>query len=125
MASPIPKDVLEILKSDDFMKQCCLCGKKPCQFHHNLLFGGKAVNEAWAILPICKEHHDQANNINMRRLLDWVILNRGTDEDLKRFSKVMNYCSRRTFLNRCFGKFSPRNLQVIFQTKQHEAFCNS
>jgi len=124
MAKPIPKDILETLKSDDFMKQCCLCGKKPAQWHHNLLFGGKAVNESWVILPLCKEHHDSVNSINMKRLLDWVMLNRGNKEDLERFSKIMNYRDRLIFLNSKFGQFSPRNLRVIFRNKGHEKFIN-
>ena len=124
MAAPIPKDVLKAMLADDFMQQCCLCGSEHKQFHHNFEYARKALNEAWCILPLCPEHHEMVRNINVRRLLDWAMLNRATDADLKRYSRVMDYKARRDWLSVMFGEFSPRTLRSHFEQGRHLGKAN-
>jgi len=118
MASSIPKEVLEQLKSDPFMAECCICGATP-QFHHHFEYGRRAVNEAWCLLPLCPVHHKDVREINYRRLLDWCMLNRATDEELAKYSRVMNYKSKRIWLNTYFGEFSPRKLRNLYKSKSY------
>lgn len=119
MAAPIPKNVLEKLKRDEFMQQCCCTGKENPQWHHNLEYGRKAINEAWCILPLSPEVHAQVRNIGLRRLLDWCMLNRATDAQLEKYSRVMNYKQRKNYLNRVFGEFSPRKMKEHYETNRH------
>ena len=111
MAERMSDELRKELLADDFMHQCCLCGSEQKQWHHNFEFARKALNEAWCILPLCPKHHEMVRNIKVRRLLDWAMLNRADTEDLKKYSRVMNYLQRRTMLNRYFGVFSPRKLR--------------
>lgn len=95
------------------MKSCCVCGKPP-QWHHQFVYGGKAINEAWAILPLCKTHHDQVNHRHFHQLMDWVALNRATDEELEKYSRVMGYKGRRSWLNRQYGEFRSETIAAHY-----------
>lgn len=119
MASSIPKNVVETLKADPFMDECCICGKNP-QWHHNFEYGRKAVNEAWCILPLCHEHHQMVRQVPFRRLLDWAMYNRATKEDLVRYSRVMDYKARLVWLNKIFGEFSPRKMRDLYTSRTYE-----
>jgi len=118
MAESIPKKVVAVLKADPFMAQCCICGATP-QWHHNFEYGRKAVNEPWCILPLCVVHHQGVREIKYRRLLDWAMLNRATDEELKKYSKAMNYKSKRSWLNMLFGQFSPKKMRDLYNSGEY------
>ena len=120
----IPKDVLEEYLSTSFSKECCFCGNKIPQLHHNLIYGGRQVNEVWTFLPLCKKCHDSVNHINVRRLADWCMLNRGTDEELQKYSKVMDYKAKRKWLNILFGEYSPRKLKEHYANNYHHHKTN-
>lgn len=116
MAKAIPKDVREKLLRDPFMQSCCVCGHSHRQWHHNLIFGGKAINEHWCILPLCVEHHEEARNKKFKDILDWIMFNRATDEELAKYSKVMDYIHKRYYLNGKFGKdISPRKIELLYE----------
>lgn len=115
MADKIPSEVLEQLISDDFMKQCCICGSSNRQFHHHFEYGRKAINEAWCILPLCHKHHQDVRNIQYKELLDWIMYHRATQDELDRYSNVTNHKKRRDWLDSKFGDYSPRKI------KQHYA----
>lgn len=118
MAAPMPKKLVDRLKKDPFMQQCCVCGKTP-QWHHHFEYARKALNVWWAILPLCAQHHDMARFTQFRRLLDWAMLNRAPDEELEKYSRVMDYKGRRGYLNTVFGKFSPRKMREHYETNRH------
>ena len=99
----------EILVKDPFMKQCCVCGKTP-QWHHHIIFGGKALNEAWNIVPLCPFHHAQVNVRELYQLIEWVVLNRATDDELDDYSRIMNYKQKRVWLNRKYGTFAAKDI---------------
>lgn len=115
MTRPIPKDILKEYLADPFSQQCCFCGSDHPQLHHNLIFGGRQVNEPWTFLPLCKACHEQVNNIDYRRLADWAMLNRATSADLQKYSTVMNYKARLSWLNSLYGDFSQRNLRGHYE----------
>jgi hypothetical protein len=97
---------LQALLEDDFMKQCCLCGNKPVQFHHNLIYARSQVDDAWTILPLCHKCHPIEKRKDIREKLDWMMLNRGSEAQLKQYSKVNNLITKRDELNKKFGTFS-------------------
>lgn len=62
MVKPIPLKMREELSQDLFMKTCCLLStecKGRIQWHHNLIYAGKRINEYGAILPVCEWHHEK------------------------------------------------------------------
>jgi hypothetical protein len=119
MASSIPPETRQILLADPFMKKCCICGRHP-QWHHNLIFATKSVQEPWSILPLCQIHHEEARNREFKRLMDWSMLNRANNEDLAKYSKVMDYIGRRGFLNQVFGKYTPERLREHYANNKHK-----
>lgn len=103
---PIPPELKEEMSNDIYYKQCCLSSLGNCsneiQWHHNLIFGGKQVNEKFCILPVCKYHHDIANNRYIRERLDHIMLQRATDEQLKPFCKAINWIERKKTLAKMY-----------------------
>ena len=103
---PIPLEMREALAEERFMKKCCLyevgyeCEGR-VEWHHNLIFAGRQVNEKWAILPLCHWHHNRINQY--KKKCDWVMLNRVTDEELKPFCKAIDYIGMRAKLNTEYG----------------------
>lgn len=106
----MPKKLRDRLADDPFYQQCCVTGLRgtwddPLEWHHNLIVASNQVQERFAILPILKSVHDQARNHEMRECLDWIMLNRATDDELLAISKAIDYFHRRAFLNRIFGEY--------------------
>ncbi len=108
----IPKNLREQLASDQFYSRCCITGLSstfadPIQWHHNMVFAGKQVQARFAILPVLKSVHDQANNKEIREKLDWVMLNRMSTEDLMLYGKGIRWYARLEGLNYKFGVWKP------------------
>lgn len=100
------------MASDAFYERCCVTGvlatEQKVEWHHNLIYQGRQVQEKWAILPILYTIHEKANNRKVRQVLDWIMLNRATEEELRAHSKVINYIKKREYLNNRFkGPWSP------------------
>lgn len=124
----IPKPLREQMAADPFYLQCAVTGipakQQKVEWHHALIFAGKQVQEKWAILPVLKEIHLKAENKRNKAVLDYIMLNRATDEQLEKYSKTINYIKRRETLNKQFdgewheGKYfrvSPEG--IIVQTR--------
>ena len=89
---PIPPKIRAKLSEDHFMKECCLQSEEcsgVIQWHHHLKFAGKRVNEPWCILPVCKYHHDK--EAMYKSLLDAVMCQRATYDELAPYCKAINY----------------------------------
>lgn len=94
LTKPIPKKMREELSEDPFMQKCCLYGYSmgcvgKVQWHHHLKFAGKRINEKWCILPVCEYHHEKEARFKYE--LDTVMVSRATYEELKPFSKAIDY----------------------------------
>lgn len=105
---PIPQKLKDEIAADPFYKRCCISGRPATStkidWHHNLIFAGRQVNEKWCILPLAKEVHD--NIARYKEKCDWIMLNRATDDDLIRYSKAENLMRKRDILNRKYGAFA-------------------
>lgn len=115
----IPQKLRREMNDDLFYGRCCLTGggkvknlasqwdPKRIEWHHNLIYAGKQVQEKWCILPVIKELHDRANDPEVRKIMDWVMLNRATETELARYSKVDNLVEKRDKLNEEMGIWKP------------------
>jgi hypothetical protein len=99
---PIPPQLRKQMADDEYYKECCLGGScdGKVEWHHNLIYAGRQVNEKFCILPLCEFHHD--NIAWFKELVDWHMLNRATDEELKAYSKAVDYIAMRERLNKKF-----------------------
>lgn len=103
---PIPIKMRNEMSEDKFYSQCCVTGRKNnIQFHHNLQFGSKQQNEKFCILPLTKEVHDKISKY--KRICDWIMWNRATEEEIRRYSKAENYFWRLEMLNEEYGDWTP------------------
>lgn len=104
---PIPNKLRAEMAADPYYQRCAITGRPKgavkIEWHHNLIYAGRQVNEKWCILPISEAIHIRARERDMKEKLDWVMLNRGTDEELQRYSKVENLIARRAKLNEKYG----------------------
>lgn len=96
------------MDANPFMHRCCITGRtdEKIEWHHNLIFAGRQVNEEWAILPLLEPVHDAVpGDPELKDRCDWVMLNRATDEQLRPYCRAMNYIRRREVLNAKFGPY--------------------
>lgn len=103
----MPLKLRDELSNDPYYRRCCVSGSnsEKIDFHHNLIFAGRQVNEKWCILPLAKSIHD--NIARNKEVCDWIMLNRGTDEELERYSKAVDLLRRREVLNNKYGVYNP------------------
>ena len=78
------------------------CGGR-ITWEHALIFGGRQIDEAWAIVLLCERHHGvnsfQDSGDLQKEKNVWIALNQATDEALQKYSKVVNYIELRNRLN--------------------------
>ncbi len=105
----IPPKLKAEMASDPFYERCCITGafakNEKVDWHHNLIFAGRQVQEKWAILPLRKDIHDDI--VKHREKVDWIMLNRATDEQLEKYSRARDLKRERDRLNKIYG--TPRS----------------
>ena len=72
-------------------------------WEHALIYAGKQIDEPWAIVLLCERHHG-VNTYQDRGDLQkeknvWVALNQATEQELKQYSKAIDYVRLRNILN--------------------------
>jgi hypothetical protein len=101
----IPPKLRAEIALDPFYQRCCITGawsrNTKIDWHHNLLFAGKQVQAKFAILPLAREVHD--NIVLHKEKCDWIMLNRATDEQLKKYSRAADLFAKRDRLNKKYG----------------------
>ncbi len=97
----IPTKLRFELANDPFYKVCVITGlgTGKIEWHHNLIFAGRQVQEKFAILPLMDYIHEKARLSHVKDILDWIMLNRATTEELERYSKAENLVEKRDRLN--------------------------
>lgn len=76
-------------------------------WEHALIYAGRQIDEAWAIIKLCEYHHavnkyqDGGNLLKEKNI--WIALCRATDIELEKYSKA-NYKGMRERLNRIYKK---------------------
>lgn len=102
---PIPVPLRVKMGKDPFYARCCVTGTfvGRIEWHHNLIYAGSQVNQEWAILPLAEAIHERARDANMKKVLDWIMLNRADETDLRMYSKAVDLVAKREKLNTLFG----------------------
>ena len=105
----IPTKLREEMANDPTYSRCIVTGRadEKIDWHHALIFGGRQVNEKWCILPLLHSVHEIEKMPMVKDRLDWIMLNRATDEELKRYSKAVDLLAKRERLNKEFGIWQP------------------
>lgn len=113
----MPAKLRKEMEVDEFYQKCCLTGlgfkatdenrfnPKRVEWHHNLIFAGRQVQKKFAILPVLKKYHDQEKKPEIKELLNWVMLNRMTPEELSEYSKVVHWKFELEKLNEKYGEW--------------------
>ncbi len=103
----IPPELREELSNDPFYLKCCIpsvaCNGR-VEWHHNLIYAGKQVNEKFCILPVCHFHHEREKDKETGEKLDYIMLCRAENSTLRRFSKAIDYVSLKEKLETKYGK---------------------
>lgn len=90
----IPDELREDMANDPFYKSCCVANeycRGKIEWHHNLIYAGRQVNEKWCILPVCHWHHEHEKEKFIGDKLDYIMLGRVTDEVLSNYCKAVNW----------------------------------
>lgn len=106
---PISPKVKEALLQEP--QVCLRADEGNCQgritFEHALIYAGKQIDEVFAILRICEYHHgvnkfQDGGDMNKEKHV-WLALNRATDDELRKYSKAVDYIALRERLNKKYA----------------------
>jgi len=86
----IPEKLKNDMLSDPYYERCCLRYESACSqkidLHHNLIHAGKQVNEKFAILPVCRKHHNALEgDTTLKRTCDEIMRKRATDKQIEKY----------------------------------------
>lgn len=111
----IPDELRREMERDPFYKRCCLSlsSSGKIDWHHALIFAGRQVNAKFAILPLRTDIHARVHEPKIKKLCDWVMLNRASAKELKQYSKVTNLARYREQLNEEYGVWNPRQMRTV------------
>jgi hypothetical protein len=74
----MPPKLKKEMSEDPYFKKCCFDFPHTCfgkiDWHHNLIFGSKQVQDKKFIMPICQTVHDGARNVFIKEMLDLIML---------------------------------------------------
>jgi hypothetical protein len=98
----IPPKMRQEISDDPYYSRCAITGATHnIEWHHNLRWAGKNVQEKFCIIPLNKEIHAKINY--HKEKVDWIMLNRMTDEELTRYSKADDLHDKKLRLNKKYG----------------------
>lgn len=105
--TPIPPKLRAELEADPYYKRCAITGRtnEKIEWHHNMIYAGRQLQQKFAIIPLAQSVHERI--IAYKEICDWIMVNRATTDELKRYSKAIDYVDRRERLNKKFGVYDP------------------
>jgi len=83
-------------------------------WHHNLIYAGRQVNEEWCIMPLLHSVHEIEKRPDIKELLNWIMLNRATDEELEKYDR-RDLKAEREKLNKKLGTWQPNTYTPLGQ----------
>lgn len=118
----ISQRVKEKINSDTFFTKCSrqvILKDHTCQgrltMEHTEIYGGRQIDEAWAIIGLCAFAHGvdqfQDGGILNKEINRWIAINRMTEEDEAKYSK-RNWKREREYLN---GKYGVPSYQHFYK----------
>lgn len=109
---PIPLKLRKEIEADPYYKHCCITGMPKSviklEWHHNFKFANRQINEKWCILPVSHDIHKNIDK-STQEMLDHRMLNRATDEELKKYSKAEDLIKKRDRLNKKYSEYETNN----------------
>lgn len=88
---PIPKKTLKQILNDPWYKTCCYPNcMRPAELEHALYYAGKKIQDKFAIIPVCANHHRLDNNGKPvdKRYHEYIAIKRMTGADRAKYSRV-------------------------------------
>ena len=88
--------------------RCMLTGMahEKIDWHHAFLYAGRQVNEEWCIIPLLHTVHANEKKPHIKERIEWIMLNRATDEELEKYDR-RNLKAERDKLNNKYGVWQP------------------
>lgn len=99
---PLSKAVRKIVNEEPFFRTCIREGldcSGRIEIDHCFIYGGRQIDEAWALVPQCHRHH--VDDLD-RPYTQYVALGRAKDEELAKYSKF-DWKRLKTYLNSIYG----------------------
>lgn len=99
---PIPLELRHKLAEDEWMKKCCYCSITPVEWDHALKYAGKQINEWYAIVPLCTQHHRGENGTISKEVRDFtelLAITRGLEHLQKQYPKTA-WLQRKQYLEK-------------------------
>lgn len=108
LTSKIPEELRNEMAADPFYQVCCITGRKDerIEWHHALEFAGRRVNQRFCILPLIQSVHREI--VKHKEKCDWIMWNRASEEEIRRYSKAVNYQKEKERLNKLYGNYFKR-----------------
>jgi hypothetical protein len=101
----------EIIAADQYYRSCARSDEGNCRgrvtIEHSIIYAGRQIDDLWSLLPICEYHHgvnkfQDGGDMNKEKHV-WLALNRATDDELRKYSKAVDYIALRERLNKKYG----------------------
>lgn len=106
LTAPIPPKLREAMSNDYFYKHCCIedehCTQK-IEWHHGKTWQGRRIQEKAFIVPLCWYHHYNIADKQYKEKVEWIMLNRASEEQLKKYSKAVDLFRERDRLNKKYA----------------------
>lgn len=108
---PISPSIKNELENDPRMSKCARADEGGCDgritWEHALIYAGRQMDEAWAILGICSYHHavnqhQDGGGMNKEKH-EWLALRQAPEGRLQAMSKAINYEQKLKYLNSKYG----------------------
>ena len=89
------------LNANLFYKKCCLCEERKVQWHHCWTYNKSQINEVYAILPVCKKHH----NYKHLKILKWISICLMDLEYMQEKYPKFNWYAEKQRLTSIYGEY--------------------
>lgn len=109
---PILPALKKQIAADPWMKFCCLCGTSNPEWEHCWIYAGRQINEWWAIIPLCYDHHrGRMSGHETKERGKYISLKRAMEkgEDLNQFYPRVDWGQQFIYLTSKYGEDDSRN----------------
>jgi hypothetical protein len=114
----MPKKLRRELAEDPEYRICMVTGEAgtrtdPIEWHHAMTWAGSQLQKRFAIVSIKRSIHEQARNSVVKEFIDWIVLNRMTEDEIDYYSKAIDLRYKRDQLNRIYGVWRPKEAPAL------------
>lgn len=101
MTRKLSQETLKACENDEWYTKSALSGQSPVQWHHVFTYARKQIDEPWNIVPLTADEHDMVTPHkhgyikHLDEMVQLIALERATEEQLRRYSKVVDLVALR------------------------------